>query len=196
MQGERVPVIHTVGFFAEEQRGGPGERFLRQLSALAGGTFQVSPLSYCPALPCPAIPYHALPCLLLSCPALPWPALSCPVQPLHHHAMPICTALLCCSGLYKAAGATAGCTCRSKCISSSRMLSLTMHAVSHNACCLSQCMLSLTMHLVLLHATCLPHSPCPTTASILAAGWCVCHCRNTGQRCGGCGVGVTGWSMT
>ena len=41
-QGERVPVIHTVGFFAEEQRGGPGERFLRQLSALTGGTFQVS----------------------------------------------------------------------------------------------------------------------------------------------------------
>ncbi|KAL0050091.1 hypothetical protein WJX82_004313 [Trebouxia sp. C0006] len=40
MQGERVPVIHTVGFFAEEQRGGPGERFLRQLSALTGGTFQ------------------------------------------------------------------------------------------------------------------------------------------------------------
>lgn len=41
-QGERVPAIHTVGFFAEEQRGGPGERFLRQLSALTGGTFQVS----------------------------------------------------------------------------------------------------------------------------------------------------------
>ncbi|KAL0042270.1 hypothetical protein WJX77_008145 [Trebouxia sp. C0004] len=40
MQGERVPVIHTVGFFAEEQQGGPGERFLRQLSALTGGTFQ------------------------------------------------------------------------------------------------------------------------------------------------------------
>ena len=40
MQGDRIPVIHTVGFFAEEQRGGPGERFLRQLSALTGGTFQ------------------------------------------------------------------------------------------------------------------------------------------------------------
>ncbi|KAL3162910.1 hypothetical protein ABBQ32_009352 [Trebouxia sp. C0010 RCD-2024] len=39
-QGARVPVIHTVGFFAEEQRGGPGERFLRHLSALTGGTFQ------------------------------------------------------------------------------------------------------------------------------------------------------------
>ena len=60
-QGERVPVIHTVGFFAEEQRGGPGERFLRQLSAVTGGTFQVSPRSYSPALPCPALPYHALP---------------------------------------------------------------------------------------------------------------------------------------
>ena len=46
-QGERVPVIHTVGFFAEEQRGGPGERFLRHLSALTGGTFQVS---YCAVL--------------------------------------------------------------------------------------------------------------------------------------------------
>jgi hypothetical protein len=86
MQGERVPVIHTVGFFAEEQRGGPGERFLRQLSALTGGTFQVSPLSYCPALTCPAIPCPALPSLVLpcpafSCPALPWPALSCPDLP-------------------------------------------------------------------------------------------------------------------
>ena len=42
IQGERVPAIHTVGFFADEQRGGPGERFLRQLSALTGGTFQVA----------------------------------------------------------------------------------------------------------------------------------------------------------
>ena len=51
-QGERVPVIHTVGFFAEEQRGGPGERFLRHLSALTGGTFQVS----CCAVLCWALP--------------------------------------------------------------------------------------------------------------------------------------------
>lgn len=41
MAGEVLPAIHTVGFFAEEQRSGPGERFLRQLSALTGGTFQV-----------------------------------------------------------------------------------------------------------------------------------------------------------
>ncbi len=53
MQGERVPVIHTVGFFAEEQRGGPGERFLRQLSALTGGTFQVGTCtSACYVVPC------------------------------------------------------------------------------------------------------------------------------------------------
>ena len=135
MQGERVPVIHTVGFFAEEQRGGPGERFLRQLSALTGGTFQVSCLSYCPALLCPALPYHARPCLPLSCPAFPWPALSCPVQPLHYHAMPICTALPRWPGLRQAAGATARCTCLSQCTSSP------------------------------LHATCLPCLPRPTTTS-------------------------------
>ena len=43
MSGETLPTIHTVGFFAEEQRSGPGERFLRQLSALTGGSFQVGP---------------------------------------------------------------------------------------------------------------------------------------------------------
>lgn len=41
MAGEALPVIHTVGFFAEEQRSGPGERFLRHLAALTGGSFQV-----------------------------------------------------------------------------------------------------------------------------------------------------------
>lgn len=64
MQGERMPVIHTVGFFAEEQRGGPGERFLRQLSALTGGTFQVSfPLNTCLSL-------AVLCCAALRCAAL------------------------------------------------------------------------------------------------------------------------------
>lgn len=43
MSGETLPTVHTVGFFAEEQRSGPGERFLRQLSALTGGSFQVGP---------------------------------------------------------------------------------------------------------------------------------------------------------
>lgn len=67
MQGERVPVIHTVGFFAEEQRGGPGERFLRQLSALTGGTFQVELCSQSCAVPCfadmPCVPLcWAMPC--------------------------------------------------------------------------------------------------------------------------------------
>ena len=45
MAGEALPTIHTVGFFAEEHRSGPGERFLRQLSALTGGSFQVCPLN-------------------------------------------------------------------------------------------------------------------------------------------------------
>ena len=94
MQGERVPVIHTVGFFAEEQRGGPGERFLRQLSALAGGTFQVSPLSYCPALSCHTIPCPALPFLVLPCPALASLALpsSASASPCYAHLY--CSAVL------------------------------------------------------------------------------------------------------
>ncbi len=168
MQGERVPVIHTVGFFAEEQRGGPGERFLRQLSALTGGTFQVSPLSYCPALTCPAIPCPALPSLVLpcpafSCPALPWPALSCPDLPCPAIPCPAlpslvlpCPALAslvlpcpapslpCCAHLYCSAvlvWAMPGCRC---------------HCTLY---------LSLTMHLLLLHPTCLPHSPCPSSAA-------------------------------
>lgn len=45
MAGEALPTIHTVGFFAEEHRSGPGERFLRQLSALTKGSFQVCPLN-------------------------------------------------------------------------------------------------------------------------------------------------------
>ena len=77
MQGERVPVIHTVGFFAEEQRGGPGERFLRQLSALTGGTFQVELCSQ-------AVLCHAL----LTCPVCP-SAGPCPAM--------LC--LLCCAPL-------------------------------------------------------------------------------------------------
>ncbi len=99
MQGERVPVIHTVGFFAEEQRGGPGERFLRQLSALTGGTFQVSPLSYCPALTCPALPYHALPCPAFLCPALPCLGQPCPALSGLCITMLCPSVLICCAGL-------------------------------------------------------------------------------------------------
>ena len=61
--GERVPVIHTVGFFAEEQKGGPGERFLRHLSALTGGTFQVS---CCAVLRYGQLCYAVLCCHVLS----------------------------------------------------------------------------------------------------------------------------------
>ncbi|KAK9813278.1 hypothetical protein WJX72_011826 [[Myrmecia] bisecta] len=38
--GERVLPIHTVGFFAHGERDGRGERFLRHLSSVTGGTFQ------------------------------------------------------------------------------------------------------------------------------------------------------------
>ena len=162
MQGERVPVIHTVGFFAEEQRGGPGERFLRQLSALAGGTFQVSPVSYCPALPCPAI----VPCSTFSCPALPCLGQPCPALFSLCITMLCPFVLLCCAALgytrlqvpLHAVPVSPNASPPLVCCLSHCMLSLTLHAVSHNVCCLSQCKLSFITHLVLLHATCLPHS--------------------------------------
>ncbi len=99
MQGERVPVIHTVGFFAEEQQGGPGERFLRQLSALTGGTFQVRPLSYYPALLSAALPYHAQPCPAFPCPALVSLVLPCPALSSLCITMLCPSVLLCCAGL-------------------------------------------------------------------------------------------------
>ncbi len=147
MQGERVPVIHTVGFFAEEQRGGPGERFLRQLSALTGGTFQVSCLSYCPALLCPALPYHARPCLPLSCPALPCLSLASLVLPCPASALPCYAHLYCSAPL---AWATPGCRCHG-----TLYLPLTMHLVPF-ACNLPAMSTTSYHHICFTHSSWLP----------------------------------------
>ena len=97
MQGERVPVIHTVGFFAEEQRGGPGERFLRQLSALTGGTFQVSFLLIlvyillCCAVLGWAVLGRAMACTALHCALQCWP----PCHMMSQYAV-LCPSVLLC----------------------------------------------------------------------------------------------------
>jgi hypothetical protein len=52
--GRSCPPIHCIGFFPpNDTRGGAGERFLKQLAALTGGTFQVSgPCDMQPAAVC------------------------------------------------------------------------------------------------------------------------------------------------
>lgn len=55
--GNSVPKIHTVGFFQKGQVENMGERFLKRLSEMTGGTYQVRRLPRQHLVPCTVCDY-------------------------------------------------------------------------------------------------------------------------------------------
>ena len=214
MQGERVPVIHTVGFFAEEQRGGPGERFLRQLSALTGGTFQVRTPCYTPLCYTPPLLHHPL----LHPPVLHHPVLHPPFAtppcatppPVPHLPVlhPLCSALLaaatqCCRSHYGLCAVhmlKAGSLC---CTSpAGHIADYALQLWGHPlAGCLTSSECSATCHCSVafyrMH-TCCRSLTGMTLHNDLVWDNTLCHWerRSTGQMYGGCGTMASGRSMT